>query len=171
MTPLVPAATLLAVAAVALVLGALLVPPVARRSARPPFIVGLCLATAAVVAAEAVSLVLSPAGSLATSLLGIQLVGSVAGIVIGAHVGVQILVGCGLWLLRPWARLAGMGYLGFLLASFLLWGLGDGHGREPGYVLAWQLCVLPFLTFSFMFLYGGGRYFIGRARAHPDSAS
>lgn len=151
-------------------LGALLVPPLARRSSRPRFIVGLCLATVGVVAAEIVLLALAPTGSLSTSLLGMQLEAGRAGIAIGVQGVVQILIGRGLWLLRPWARLAGMAYLGFLLASFLLWGLGGGHGREPGYVLVWQICVLPFLTFSFMYLYSGRRYFIGRTRAHPDSA-
>ena len=169
MTPHFAVTTVLVVAVCAIVLGTLFVPPIVRRSARPRFVAALCLATLAVVVAEICVLVFRPAASLSTSLVGIALEGGGAALAIGAHVIVQIIVGCGLWLLRPWARLAGMVYVGFLLASFLLWGLGGGRGREPVYVLVWQLCVLPFLTFSFMYLYGGARYFVTRDRTRPES--
>ena len=169
MTSPAPAATLFAVAVVAVVLGALLVPPIARRSGRPPFVVGLCLAAAAMVVAELVLLVLSPVESVSTFLLGMRLEGGPAGMAILVQAAVQIMIAVGLWLLRPWARLAAMGYLGFLLASFLLWGLGSGHGREPVYVLVWQLCVLPFLTFSFMYLYRGAHYFVAAEPVRPES--
>ena len=70
----------------------------------------------------------------------------------------------GLWMLRPWARILAMVYLGYLLLSFLLWGV-RGFG-EPGVVtiMAWQIMVLPVLTFCFMYLYNGRRYFHAVAR-------
>lgn len=159
--------TLLALAALAFGCGLLFVPILARRVGRPPFVVGLCVAAVAVAAIELVYLALAPSASVVASALGVRLVGRPAQVVVLAHAAVQIAVGCGLWVLRPWARLAAMGYLGYLLASFLLWGLGGGHGRDAWYMLAWQLCVLPFLTFSFMYLYRGGRYF-GPRRSRPS---
>ena len=65
----------------------------------------------------------------------------------------------GLWKLRPWARLAAMAYLAVVVAAFLFVGVAAGEGKRATAVLLWQVSVVPFATFCFMFLYNGGRYF------------
>lgn len=70
----------------------------------------------------------------------------------------------GLWKLRPWARLAAMGYLAAVILSFLFLGVGAGHDRATR-TLLWQITVVPFATFCYMFLHNGARYFGARAGA------
>ena len=98
------ATTLFGVTAAAVVVGALLVPPLARRSGRPRFVVGLCLTALAVVLAELAVVAAVPARELSTSLLGVPLGGLAAAAVLGVHAVVQGVIGVGLWRLRAWAR-------------------------------------------------------------------
>ncbi len=65
----------------------------------------------------------------------------------------------GLWMLRPWARMLAMAYLAYLLITFIIWGVRGFGAPELFSVMAWQILVLPVLTFCFMYLYNGRRYF------------
>ena len=65
----------------------------------------------------------------------------------------------GLWRLRPWARFTAMAYLAAVVTAFLFVGVAAGEGKRATAVLLWQISVVPFATFCFMFLYNGGRYF------------
>jgi hypothetical protein len=129
------------------------------RRSRPRFVAALCLAALVAVALEFVAIVLLPFDALTVPVLDAVLTGPVAVLALMVHAAFQSTIAVGLWRLRRWARMLAMGYLGFLLASFLLWGLGGVGAREAVSVLVFQVCGLPFLTFSFMYLYGGGRYF------------
>ena len=129
------------------------------RRSRPRFVAALCLAASLAVAVELLAILLLPFDVLTVPALGAMLTGPVAVLALLVHAAFQSTIAVGLWHLRRWARMLAMGYLGFLLASFLLWGLGGVGAREAVSVLVFQVCGLPFLTFSFMYLYGGGRYF------------
>jgi hypothetical protein len=65
----------------------------------------------------------------------------------------------GLWRLRPWARHAAMAYLALVVVAFLFVGVAAGEDKRATAVLLWQVSVVPFATFCFMFLYNGRRYF------------
>lgn len=65
----------------------------------------------------------------------------------------------GLWHRRPWARLVAIGYLGYLLASFTIWGVRDFQAQGLAWLLLWYAFLLPFCCFSLGFLYRGKRYF------------
>ena len=133
--------------------------PRPNRRSRPRFVASLCLAAWIAVAVELAAILLLPFDTLTVPVLGAVLTGPVAVLALLVHAACQSTIALGLWRLRHWARMLAMGYLGFLLASFLLWGLGGVGSREAVSVLVFQVCGLPFLTFSFMYLYGGGRYF------------
>ncbi len=77
----------------------------------------------------------------------------------GPEAALYLVASWGLWSLKPWARMLAMAYLGYLLVSFLLWGVRGLGGHELFTVMAWQILVLPVLTFCFMYLYNGRRYF------------
>lgn len=64
----------------------------------------------------------------------------------------------GLWYLRAWARVAAMGYLATVIVSFLFLGVGSDSDRAT-WTMLWQVTIIPFATFCYMFLHGGRRYF------------
>ena len=92
-------------------------------------------------------------------LLGIDIPASLAWILAIVEPGAYIATAVGLWRLRPWARVVTMAYLAFVIASFLFFGVAATDGRRATAVMLWQVSVVPFATFCFMFLYDGGRYF------------
>jgi len=63
----------------------------------------------------------------------------------------------GLWKLRPWARIAAMVYLAGVILCFLFLGVGTGRDRAA-WSLLWQVTIVPFATFCYMFLYNGRRH-------------
>jgi hypothetical protein len=92
-------------------------------------------------------------------LLGIDIPTSLAWILAIAEPGAYIATAVGLWRLRPWARVVTMAYLAFVIVSFLFFGVAATDGRRATAVMLWQVSVVPFATFCFMFLYDGARYF------------
>jgi hypothetical protein len=51
-----------------------------------------------------------------------------------------------------------MAYLGALILSFLFLGVGEASDRAA-WTLVWQITIVPFATFCYMFLHNGRRYF------------
>lgn len=138
--------------------------PFLRRSAvgrRPRFVVVLCLAGIGVAGYELTELVAVAWAMHEQALLGWSLRGRSAAAA-AAIDAVLCLVGAwGLWRLRSWGRTFAMVYLGYVLISFLLWGargLTSG-GDQLLWIVLCQMIVLPFVTFSLMYLHGGARYF------------
>jgi hypothetical protein len=127
---------------------------------RPRFVIVLAAAAvaAAIVAAVRWPDVLSDA-SYARRILGIDLIGMPAKSLALAEPIFFLATAIGLWLLRPWARVAAMGYLAYVIVAFLFFGIGPTDGRRATAVMLWQISVVPFATFCFMFLYNGTRYF------------
>jgi hypothetical protein len=127
---------------------------------RPRFV--RVLTVMALVAAGA-SLADLPATFGATSdprrLLGIDVPAPIAWILAIAEPGAYLATAVGLWRLRPWARVVTMGYLAFVIVDFLFFGVAATDGRRATAVMLWQISVVPFATFCFMFLYDGARYF------------
>ena len=123
---------------------------------RPRYVVVLCAAAVALAAVE-LAVALWPGGSPPwRGLAGGHLHGTAARVAAAADAFVCVVLAAGLWQLRAWARLAAMGYLGVLLASFLFFGAGDDRLSR---VMGWQVAVLPFATFCLMYLYNGARHF------------
>lgn len=122
---------------------------------RPRFVVVLCVAAWLIAALELVGvLVADPASRVPFGVLELRL-GAAGGLL----ESVALCVGAwGLWTLRPWARVAAMAYLAAVILSFLFWGVGVGSDRAA-WTLVWQLTVVPFATFCYMFLHNGRRYF------------
>jgi hypothetical protein len=148
-------AVVLAGAAAAAVF-AWLVPRLAARTGRPGFVVGIALAAAVVAAFELASAL--AVADLERFVLGAWLAGRSARLVSLVHAATCAVTALGLWRMRPWARWLAMGVLGYLIATFLIWGVRGGRA-DVGDVMLWQMLVLPFLTFGFMYLQRGGRYF------------
>jgi hypothetical protein len=128
---------------------------VAVRVGRPGFVVGIVLASFAAFAFETWAAV---AGATERFVLGVWLHGGAARLASLVHAGTCAVAAYGLWRMRPWARLLAMGVLGYLIATFLIWGVRGGRA-DVGTVMLWQMLVLPFLTFGFMYLQRGARYF------------
>jgi hypothetical protein len=91
-------------------------------------------------------------------LLGYRLEGAAARMTAVVNAAVCVVLAGGLWTTRVWARLAAMAYLGFMIGSFLVWGV-RGSSRDLATIMLWQMFVLPFLTFALMYLQRGGRFF------------
>ena len=100
----------------------------------------------------------------ARRILGFEVVGAPARIATLIEPLLFLAVAVGLWLLRPWARGVTMAYLAYVIVAFLFFGAGPTDGRRATAVMLWQVSVVPFATFCFMFLYNGARFF--RARDH-----
>lgn len=127
---------------------------------RPRFVVALC---AAGVILAAIGMWSAIAGETPahgpTAQLGLLRFGGDAGRVLRAAESIALCAGAwGLWTLRPWARLAAMGYLAAVILSYLFLGVGAGRDRAA-WTLVWQVSIVPFATFCYMFLHNGRRYF------------
>ena len=92
-------------------------------------------------------------------LLGFEIPTPFAWILAVAEPAAYIATALGLWRLRPWARVVAMAYLAYVIVSFLFFGVAATDGRRATAVMLWQISVVPFATFCFMFLYNGARYF------------
>ncbi len=92
-------------------------------------------------------------------LLGIDIPAPLAWTLAIAEPAAYFATAAGLWMLRPWARVVTMAYLAFVIVSFLFFGVAATDGRRATAVMLWQVSVVPFATFCFMFLYDGARYF------------
>lgn len=92
-------------------------------------------------------------------LLGFEIPTPLAWILAVAEPAAYIATAVGLWRLRPWARAVTMAYLAYVIVSFLFFGVAATDGRRATAVMLWQISVVPFATFCFMFLYNGARYF------------
>ena len=127
---------------------------------RPRFVI--VLAAAAVLAAGATLARLPSALGDEPSrrlVFGHDLGGPTAAMLIVLESTAYLVTAVGLWQLRRWARVVAMAYLALVIVSFLFFGVSAGDGRRATAVMLWQLTVVPFATFCFMFLYNGARYF------------
>lgn len=118
-------------------------------------------------AAAAAGIVVSFADLLAAEaphrrLFGVELSGEVARAAATAEIGLLALGAWGLWNLRSWARSGAMLYLAAVCVRFLFFGVEAGGRSQAVWTLLWQVSMVPFATFGFMFLYNGGRYFSHR---------
>ena len=127
---------------------------------RPRCVMVLVGVAVALVGYEAFSILLRPLAAYQQVWFGLHFYGQAARALSVAHIVVYAVGAWGLWHLRPWARKAAMAYLVYLLASFIIWGVRrDDISEGAFYVMAWQLSVLPVVTFCLMYLYNGVRYF------------
>jgi hypothetical protein len=92
------------------------------------------------------------------ALLGFKVGGELGRILRVAEACALCVGAWGLWNLRAWARVAAMGYLALVILSFLFLGVGGGRDRAA-WTMLWQITIVPFATFCYMFLHGGRRYF------------
>jgi hypothetical protein len=131
-----------------------------RRVRRPRFVVVLCLAGWLAAAVEIIDAIAGdPAAGSRAALLALRLGGGEFGRVVSITEACALCVGAwGLWNLRSWARIAAMAYLAAVILSFLFLGVGSGSDRAT-WTLVWQITVVPFATFCYMFLHNGRRYF------------
>ena len=136
-----------------------LVPSLAARTQRPRFVVALVLAALAGVVYQGAATWLGADAK--TVWPGLVLGGNAGRAAALVHAGVCALIAWGLWRMQAWGRWLGMAYLGALIASFLFWGV-RGHDEDLATIIAWQAFVLPLLTFGFMYLQRGSRYFRAR---------
>jgi hypothetical protein len=139
------------------------IPWIARATSRPRFVVALVLA--------AIAVALYDAGTAAFASqdyerlwLGQRIGGAPARLVALANVALCGVAAWGLWRMRPWARVLAMLYLGYVIGSFLIWGLGGSGGEDLASIMLWQMFVLPLLVFGLMYLQRGGKYFRPPAR-------
>lgn len=129
---------------------------------RPRFVVVLCVAAWLVAALEMLgALAGAPVAGAHAALLGLRFEGDFGRALCILEASALGVGAWGLWNLRPWARLAAMGYLAAVVLSFLFLGVGTGRERAT-WTLLWQITVVPFATFCYMFLHNGGRYFAAR---------
>jgi hypothetical protein len=129
---------------------------------RPRFVVVLCVAAWLVAALEMLGAVAgTPVAGAHAALLGLRFDGDFGRALRVLESCALCLGAWGLWNLRPWARLAAMGYLAAVILSFLFLGVGTGRDRAT-WTLLWQITVVPFATFCYMFLHNGARYFGAR---------
>lgn len=149
-------AIMLVVLAASLFVFLRLAPTLATRARRPPFVVALVLG-AVVVAVYEATVFLSD-GAARNVWPGVFVQGAAGQAAALLHTSVCAAGAWGLWQLRAWGRWLAMAYLGSLITSFLLWGLRGGD-EDVAAIMAWQMFVLPLLTFGFMYLQRGARYF------------
>jgi hypothetical protein len=97
-------------------------------------------------------------------LFGFEMPTPLAWILAIAEPAAYVATGIGLWRLRPWARFVAMAYLAYVIVSFLFFGVAATDGRKATAMMLWQISVVPFATFCFMFLYNGARYFAATER-------
>ena len=127
---------------------------------RPRFVVVLTLAA---VLAAVIAIADFPA-ALGTEVyrrgfFGAPLEGAVARAVTLVEPAAFLVTARGLWRLRAWARTVAMAYLALVVTAFLFVGVAAAESKRATAVLLWQVSVVPFATFGFMFLYNGRRYF------------
>jgi hypothetical protein len=135
------------------------VPRVAAASGRPRFVVALAAGAVAWAAFEAWNVLSADSGAYQRFVLGVRLEGVPARVLAAVNAASCAMLAVGLWSTRAWARLFAMGYLGFVIGSFLLWGVRDSNGTNVTTVMLWQMFVLPFLIFGLMYLQRGARFF------------
>jgi hypothetical protein len=129
---------------------------------RPRFVVVLCAAALATALLRVVD-VLRGAEAL-REIFGTALQGDAARLVAVLE-AITLAVGAyGLWRLRPWARIGAMVYLAAVVVSFLFFGAPGDTDQRAVRTLFWQVSMVPFATFCFMFLYNGERHFAARPR-------
>jgi hypothetical protein len=97
-------------------------------------------------------------------LLGLEIPTPLAWTLAVSEPAAYIATAVGLWRLRSWARVVAMAYLAYVIVSFLFFGVAATDGRKATAMMLWQISVVPFATFCFMFLYNGARYFAGTER-------
>ena len=134
-----------------------------RGVRRPRFVIVLC-AAATVGAFLRVFDSLSSVDSM-RSVFGVVLQGDSARVLGAVEAILLVAVACGLWALRAWARKAAMAYLAAIVVSFLFFGVTTDADSRAAWTLVWQVSMVPFATFCFMFLYNGERYFGAPARS------
>jgi hypothetical protein len=135
---------------------------IGRNAGKPVFVIALCLVAAAIAMVELAEMLglFVEAGSVYGHVwLGMELSGGWARVAGLVDIAIYVAGAVGLWMLRPWARTGAIVYLLYLLVSFVIWGVRDSSGRGVFAIMAWQMFVLPFITFSLMYLQGGARYF------------
>jgi len=93
------------------------------------------------------------------TLFGWRFSGTVAALALLVHLAVWLPGAWGLWTRRAWARWLAMGYLGYLLGCFMIWGVRDVRQLGAGWALAWHVALVPSATFAVGFLWQGKRYF------------
>jgi len=148
--------------AAAAVLAAGILYRVGRNGGKPRFVIALSLVAAVIATVELAEMFgfFVEAGSVYGHVwLGMELSGGWARVAGLVDIAIYMVGAAGLWMLRPWARTGAMVYLLYLLVSFVIWGVRDSSGRGVFAIMAWQMFVLPFITFSLMYLQGGARYF------------
>ena len=132
---------------------------------RPRFVVVLVLAAVLAAIADLTELpVALQAQVYRRGLFGAAVDGTAARAVTVIEPLVYIAVAAGLWRMRSWARTLAMAYFALVIASFLFFGVSASDGKRATAVLLWQISVVPFATFCFMFLYNGGHYFADASR-------
>jgi hypothetical protein len=129
------------------------------RNGRPRFVVALSLTALGIGIYELTELLLVPAAEHGQVWFGFQLRGWTAAAAATLDVVVLWTGACGLWRLRAWGRLLAMVYLGYVIVSFLIWGVRGLGSEDVLMVMLWQVFVLPFVTFSLMYLHNGASYF------------
>ena len=90
-----------------------------RKTNKPRFVVALCLLALLMAAVELAEMLFLPADAYGHVWLGIELSGSFARIAGLLDVAIYMVGAVGLWGLKPWARIAAMVYLLYLLKSHL----------------------------------------------------
>lgn len=125
---------------------------------RPRFVVFLSVAAATVAVAE-LAFAISADGMAERAWAGRAVYGSAARAAALANALVCSFGAWGLWRLKGWGRNLAMGYLAFVLVSFLLWGAQADAEHELVYTMGWQMFVLPVVVFCLMYLYNGEKYF------------
>jgi ABC-type Na+ efflux pump permease subunit len=154
-----------------IVVTATALPSPARRcyeaAVRPRFVVVLCIAAWLVALAELLGAVAGvPVDGVPAALLGLRFGGSLGRLLRVLEACALCLGAWGLWNLRSWARTAAMVYLAAVILSFLFLGAGSGRDRAA-WTLVWQITIVPFATFCYMFLHNGRRHF-GREKPAPN---
>jgi hypothetical protein len=138
---------------------ALLVRSLSDAYARPRFVVALALAATVVGIVELAGIFGRPLESYEQVWFGYQFYGKSARLAAIPHVVLYLVGAWGLWQLRSWARMGAMAYLAYMLVSFVIWGVRDHASEGVRYVMAWQIFIVPFVTFCFMYLQRGAKHF------------
>ncbi|HYB99985.1 MAG TPA: hypothetical protein VEC57_12710 [Candidatus Limnocylindrales bacterium] len=142
--------------------------PAVTVAGRPRFVAVLATAALGAVAYDLWRL-LTASSAAPVHWLGLDFRGGAAVAAAAARIAVHAVGAWGLWQLRPWGRMAGMIYLGALLASMLFLWRPAGYGASSaGTALLWQISMIPLCTFCLMYLYRGHKDFEARGRARND---